>query len=227
MKDCTIIKNYRPITVLNTDYRLYTSILCARLLRVLGPVVRAHQLAFLPGRLIDDNIRLVQALIDTYKEGAENYHILFLDQVKAYDRVFHEYLWACMQGLGMPRDFIRGIKMLTSEAEIVLNINGHISDRLIMHCDVRQGDPMSCPIYLIAIEPLLNCFGACPSISGVGVPRGGAVKAGTFADDMFMPYKNMPEIHQIQEVLRSYERASGSKVNWDKSVSMQVGQGTV
>ena len=53
------IKNYRPLTLMNTDYKLFTSILMRRLVRGLGDAIGLHQSAFIPGRLIDDNIRTV------------------------------------------------------------------------------------------------------------------------------------------------------------------------
>lgn len=59
--DCS---NYRPLIMLNVDYKIFSGIIATRLSKVLPSVIGPEQGAFLPGRLIDDNIRLVQATIN-------------------------------------------------------------------------------------------------------------------------------------------------------------------
>ncbi|RKF84129.1 LINE-1 retrotransposable element ORF2 protein [Golovinomyces cichoracearum] len=62
--DPTDCSNYRPLVMLNVVYKIFSGILAARLTKALGNITGHHQGAFLLGRLIDDNIRLVQLVID-------------------------------------------------------------------------------------------------------------------------------------------------------------------
>lgn len=97
-KDPTDLKGYRPLSLLNVDYKLYSIMLMHRLVNAINPVIGDQQYAFLRGRQIADNIKLVQCLIDRYELGdAGGLQLLFLDQEKAYDRVSHAYLWAILK----------------------------------------------------------------------------------------------------------------------------------
>lgn len=91
-KDPTDLKGYRPLSLLNVDYKLYSIMIMHRLVHAINPVIGDQQYAFLRGRQITDNIKLVQCLIDGYEIGEEEgLQMLFLDQEKAYDRVMTIY----------------------------------------------------------------------------------------------------------------------------------------
>jgi exonuclease III len=101
------LSTYRPLTILNADYKLLTEILMRRLLRAFKHTIGPEQFAFIPGRLIDDNIRTVQAVIDTYRDQTDDgIYLLFLDQEKAYDRVSRRYLWKSLRKMGIPGKLI-------------------------------------------------------------------------------------------------------------------------
>ena len=93
------IRNWRPITLLNTDYKIISKILANRLKKVLPKIIHADQKGFVPGRNIQDANRLIQDLIkytdDEDLEGA----IIFLDQEKAFDRVEWGWVDACLKNL--------------------------------------------------------------------------------------------------------------------------------
>lgn len=83
-KDATTLASYRPITLLNCDYRILARLLCSRLAGPLCSVVDPTQTAFLPGRWIGDNVLYhleeVQYLEETGTEGC----VVMLDSEKAY-----------------------------------------------------------------------------------------------------------------------------------------------
>lgn len=62
----TDLKNYRPLSLINVDYKIYIEILMQRLVRSLDEVIGDYQYAFLPNRLIDDNVRAIQAIMSMY-----------------------------------------------------------------------------------------------------------------------------------------------------------------
>lgn len=90
-KDRRILDNLRPITLLNTDYKILSGVIAARLKEGISSIISETQSGFLKGRLIHNNIRLVLDLLDYNQMVQERGFILFLDFYKAFDSVEHFY----------------------------------------------------------------------------------------------------------------------------------------
>lgn len=112
---------------MNVDYKIFTEILMQQLVRALDSVLRPHQSVFLPERLIDDNIHIIQYLIATHRTAEEEIDLVFLDQEKTYDCVSHHFMWAALRRLGVLNVFINWVKTLYKDAKIRIYINGHTS----------------------------------------------------------------------------------------------------
>lgn len=90
--DPRLPSNYRPITLLNTDYKIYTKSLAMKLAEVAPKLVHESQAGFIPGRNIFDHVKLSKMMINYAEATEENGVIVALDQEKAYDRISHDYL---------------------------------------------------------------------------------------------------------------------------------------
>lgn len=224
-KDPTDLKGYRPLSLLNVDYKLYSIMLMHRLVNAVNPVIGDQQYAFLRGRQIVDNIKLVQCLIDRYKLGdTESLQLLFLDQEKAYDRVSHAYLWAILEKFGVPNEGIRMIKALYMGRKTNVYVNGFKSEPIEILSGVGQGDPISCPLFDISIEGFALLLHAS-AISGVTIGSK-RISSIMFADDTVVP-STMENVErdaiETNSCLVTYGAASGSKVNYPKSTVLIVG----
>ena len=96
-KDREDIRNYRPITLLNLDYKLMTKALCNRMGPVMNYITSKRNTGFVPGRFIVENpqfLRMVQAKIleDHQKYPEVGGAFVFLDMEKAFDRVSWDFL---------------------------------------------------------------------------------------------------------------------------------------
>ena len=105
-KDRRDIANYRPITLLNSDYKLLTKILALRLASSAPHIIHENQAGFIPGRVITDQIRLTQMILHYAEATEENGVIVALDQEKAYDKIAHDYLWLTLDKYGLPPSFV-------------------------------------------------------------------------------------------------------------------------
>lgn len=90
--DRTQLQNWRPITLLNTDYKILTKALTNRLKHTLSFLVHTDQTACIPGRTINDNLRLIQDAITYANEMNIPLALISVDQLKAFDRVSHTFL---------------------------------------------------------------------------------------------------------------------------------------
>ena len=80
-------KNYRPISLLNVDYKIATRAISGRLLGVIGSIVGSDQTCGIPGHTISENLTLIRDLIEYADRADLPLALLSLDQEKAFDRV--------------------------------------------------------------------------------------------------------------------------------------------
>lgn len=214
---------------MNVDYKLFTDILMQRLTTALGEVIGSQQSAFLSKRLIDDNIRTVQYLIAKHGTSARpdrrqpGLAIVFLDQEKAYDRVSHEFLFAVLARFGVPEEYISWVRLLYQNAKIKVFVNGYTGEVLWVRFGVRQGDPLSCVLFVAVIEGLARYIALNPDTPGVQVGNG-LLKTTMYADDTTVIVRTQAEADPLMAFLEVYCKATGAKLNWFKSYILHVGE---
>lgn len=109
-KDRRDMRNYRPITLLNCDYKILTRILTMRLKEVMHEIVSPENTGFSPGRFIGENsilTKLIQAYLDEEDEPGA---LVFIDMEKTFDRVSWEFMHKALEALGFGPDFKRFIR---------------------------------------------------------------------------------------------------------------------
>jgi hypothetical protein len=153
-KDPTEISNYRPITLLNTDYKLLTKVLALQLSESVHHLIHPDQAGFIPRRSIFDHIRLANMIINYAELTEEDGVIVALDQEKAYDKIHHDYLWDTINAFDLPKPFTKVVRALYKNVHTVVAINRIMSELYLVTRGVRQGDPLSCSLFDLAIKPL-------------------------------------------------------------------------
>jgi hypothetical protein len=101
-KDHIDISNYRPITLLNTDYKTLTKALALQLMNNLESMIHPDQAGFIPKRSIFNQIRLASTIISYAEATEKNGTLVALDQEKAYNKIKHDYLWAMLNKFNLP-----------------------------------------------------------------------------------------------------------------------------
>ena len=217
--------NWRPLSLINTDAKLFTKIITLRLQRHLDTLVSPIQTGFAPGRLIADNGTAMQAFLEhcnrTKTKGAG---ILF-DQEKAYDRVHPDYLRAVMTKMNIPSQLVKSICSLFFETHVNLNMNGFLAEPFIQHRGLRQGDPLSPLLFNLAFEPLLQAILACPDIKGFQMnttPLAPPLKDMAYADDLGAFVKTAAEWKALKEIMETYSKASNARLNLQKTVAFSL-----
>ena len=126
-KDRMEISNYRPITLLNTDYKLLIKVLTHQLLDSIEIMIHNDQTGFISKRSIYNNIRLAKTILKYTELTKENRAIVTLDQEKVYDKIRHNYLWTTLEKFQVPSNFIKTVKTLYINAHTHVVINGKLS----------------------------------------------------------------------------------------------------
>ena len=214
--------NYRPITVLNTDYRVLTKALTLRLQPHMDAAIDREQTAFLTSRLIGENICLLQSLPSWLSAQQRSAVVAFVDFRKAYDTLDRSFILRCMEVMGVPAGFRQWVQLLLSGTEASTCVNGFQSTPLLTHAGVRQGCPLSPLLYLFVGQALLSWLKQC----GVGIALDGStLTAVQFADDIkiFLADLTPATVDRLQQALLTFARASGQHTNLDKSQLLPVG----
>jgi ribonuclease HI len=223
-KDPTEISNYRPITLLNTDYKLLTKVLAIQLIDDLEKMIHKDQAGFIPKRSIYNNIRLAQTIIKYTELTNENGAIVALDQEKAYDKIRHDYLWSALERFNVPQTFIQTAKTLYQHAHTRVAINGMLSQPFKITRGVRQGDPLSCALFNLAIEPLACKLREDPDLEGLKIPGiEEKIIVSMFADDTNLYLRSNDRMDHVHEILDEWCRASGAKFNIEKTEIIPLG----
>src|SRR5882757_9642156 len=222
-KDKREIQNYRPITLLNTDYKTYTKILANRLREVAPKLIHKNQAGFMPKRSIYNQTKIVELMLRWSENAQCKGAIICLDQEKAYNRIDLNYLWRAMQAFEFPESFITKIRNLYTKASTAIRLNGFVSELFDVRRGVRQGDPMSCLLYNLAIEPLIENIRSSP-LEGFRINDNlTRVLVKVYADDttIFLGPRDNPA--DLQKCLDLFCEASTARFNDTKTEVIPMG----
>lgn len=220
--DLKEIKNYRPVSLLCSDLKLFSKALAIRLRNVVGQVIHHDQTYCVPNRSIFDNVYLIRDILDVSRLLDIDTGLISLDQEKAFDRVEHSYLWRTLEEFGFSSGFIAMIRVLYQDVESVLKINGSLSAPFKIKRGIRQGCALSGMLYALAIEPLLVKIRE--RIEGWTIPCSGAnFKLSAYADDIIVLVKGQSDLDLLKEIIDNFGVISSAKVNWSKSEAIASG----
>ena len=161
----------------------------------------------------------------TFAEVTEsNGSIIALDQEKAYDKIDHNHLWKTLDAFNLPKLFTQTVQTLYKDAHTIVAINGELSSSFKVTRGVRQGDPLSCFLFDIGIEPLACLIRSDPNISGYRIPGlDEKVAVNLFADDTVLYLNEEDSFDDTQKTLDKWCRVSGAKFNKEKTEIIPIG----
>ena len=220
------IKNYRPITLLNCDYKILTRILCKRMQKVMHEVTSIENTGFCPGRFIAENSQLTKLLQAYLDEEDLPGAFIFLDMEKAFDRVSWSFLHRALKELGFGARFRKWISLLYDEHNAprrYLRINGYTGPRFEIKSGVAQGCPLSPLLFLCVAEALTRAVNANNKIKGITV-KGHEIKLSQFADDTKLTLRDAKgSWSAAKKTIEQYCKASGQAVNIAKTEGLLCG----
>lgn len=224
--DIELLKNWRPISLLNTDYKIAAKVIATRLKHVLGSITHEDQTCGIPGRSIYENLFKLRDTVYNAHKHKQQMIMISLDQEKAFDRVDRDFLNKTMDKLNFGPSFKNWIKTLYKNANCAIINNGWMSDPVTLQRGLRQGCPLSPLLYVMIAESLGQAIRNDPSIKGVHIPgdNGKTDKISQYADDATLILKDGISVQRAFDVVNKYERGSGSKLNYEKSEGIYIGQ---
>lgn len=219
-KDRTDCSGCRPISVLNTDCKLYASILSKRLEAVMPFLIDEDQTGFIKHRQTHDNIRRALHTIHQIRKGKICSIMLSLDAEKAFDSVGWEFLFLVMNRFGFSKDFIRSIQTLYTSPTARIKVNGSLSNPISIQRGCRQGCPVSPLLFNLFIEPLAQAIRQETSLEGIYI-GGEEYKISLYADDVLVTVKDPgSSVPLLMDILKTYGQYSGYVINMHKTQAL-------
>jgi exonuclease III len=217
--DKELLKNWRPISLINCDIKLLTRILAFRLQNCISSIIHPSQTGFIRGRHIQDNCMMLYQILDHYREASDTGALIFLDQEKAYDRVDWCYLEKCLLAFGFGKNWITVIKGLYHCSFASVIVNNFECTRFPIMQGLRQGDPLSPLLYNIILEPFLSLLQK--ELIGVKLP-GQYFKSSAFADDILVGMSTIDDQQMLFNAIKLHEDACNAKLNIEKCETLHL-----
>jgi hypothetical protein len=216
------VKDLRSISLCNVLYKVVSKVLANRLKVVLPVIISPSQSAFVPDRLISDNILVAYEILHymrSKRRGKVGYAVVKLDTSKAYDRVEWLFLSDMMSRMGFSQVWIELIMKCVSTVRYKVKVNGSLTEEIIPEQGLRQGDPLSPHLFLSCAEgfsALLKKAENEGEIGGVKICHGApSISHLLFADDSLILVRANGEdaTKQLQYILDLYAECSVQVIN--------------
>ena len=124
------IQNWRPLSLLNTDYKIAAKSIANRIKRVLPKLIDADQTGFMKGRFVGENIRLIESLITYTASKNISSLLLFLEFEKAFDTLEWSFMRKVLMRYGFGKSLINWVNIFYNNIESCILNNGWISKLL-------------------------------------------------------------------------------------------------
>ena len=219
-KNPTRLKDYRPLTMLNADYKLLARVITERISMVLPKVL--HPMVVQPG-----GDRNITAALNDLRDAVSYYDLvqqpgclLSADIAGAFDNVRHDYLYEVLRRMGFGEEYIGIAKIMYEGGWSRVQVNGFLSKRFPVKKSIRQGCPMSAAFFAIVISPFIKYL----SSRLVGLTVGEVqFRASAYADDVKAILKDDKDVTTVQEVFQDFQEVSGLAVSPQKTVAIALG----
>ena len=221
-KDIRFLKNWRPISLLNTDYKILTKALATRLKTVLPSVIHSDQVAYLKGRYIGQNIRTIIDIMEYTKEKDIEGIIAFLDFEKAFDSVNWQVIDEALIAFNIGPAFRRWVKIVYTNISSCVTNCGYSSEHFNISRGVRQGCPLSAYLFIVVAEILSIKIRNNNNIKGITIGEQ-EIKVIQMADDTTNLLKDERSLEETLNILEKFYSYSGLKLNLSKCEAMWIG----
>lgn len=185
MKDPKLCSSYRPIALVNIDFKILTKILTLRLQPLLETIIDSDQTGFMPWRTTDVNLRTLYRNIHTHHVYKGSRTVAFLDIEKAFDTIEWPFLWELLRQMGFPLGFITWVQTIYNKPMSAAKLARRLSAFFQLHRGTRQGCPLSPALFAIAIESVAEALRISLNIQGLRI-GGLEERVALYVDDMLL-----------------------------------------
>lgn len=217
------LKNWRPLTLLDTVYKIASGTIANRLKTVLDYIINNDQTGFIKGRTIVENVRIIYDVMKFTEEHTIPGMLLLIDFEKAFDSLSWNFLYKCLKFLNFGESMQQWIKVFYKDISSAVIQSGYISTFFSVNRGCRQGDPLSPYLFIICAEFLAAKIRKNKAIKGITI-NNTEFLISQYADDTSIILDGTEQsLNQTLSELERFSRISGLNVNFDKTQLVWMG----
>nr|GEV66188.1 RNA-directed DNA polymerase, eukaryota, reverse transcriptase zinc-binding domain protein [Tanacetum cinerariifolium] len=226
-QDAKMVKDFRPISLVGSTYKIITKIMANRLSMVISDLVSDVQSAFVSNRQILDGPFILNELLSWYKFKKTKAMIFKVDFEKAFDSVRWDFLDDILYKFGFGTKWRGWIQGCLNSAMGSIIVNGSPTSEFKFHKGLKQGDPLSPFLFILVMESLHLSFNHILNaglFKGILINNSLTLSHLLYADDaVFIGKWDKSNLVTIVNVLKCFFLAYGLKINIHKSKLMGIG----
>lgn len=207
------INNYRPISLLATIYKVFSSLLLNRITTKIEERQPLEQAGFRSGFSTTDHIHAIEQLLEKFKEFNQPLYIGFIDYRKAFDTISHCAIWKALRSCNVETKYINIIKTIYSNSTSNVRLEKTGED-ITINRGVRQGDPLSPKLFIAVLENIFQNLDW--KYSGIWI-HGKHLSHLRFADDIVVFAKSPLELEKMMQDLNRESKKVGLHMNAEKT----------
>lgn len=214
------IGNYRPISLLQGLYKVFTGMLLKRLRIILDFNQPIEQAGFRPKFSTMDHIFTISQIIERYNEYGKTLYIAFIDYSKAFDSISHKALWAALESQGIQHGYITLLQNIYNNSKARIKMD-RLGKEFNIEKGVRQGDPISPNLFTAILERIFSKL----NWDNLGININGEyLNHLRFADDIIIISESHEQLEYMLRTLDEESRECGLHMNPEKTCLMTNGE---
>jgi len=154
--DRMLCSNYRPITLLNVVYKIFTILIHNKLSKIMEDKLEDCQMGFRANRSTIDNLFIVRQIIEKCHEFNIELHNVFIDYTQAFDTVFRDKIFKCLNHYEVPSKLMKLVAKTLQNTKARVKINQTYTEKFEISTGVKQGDPLSATLFSIVIDDIIK-----------------------------------------------------------------------
>ena len=221
-KDRSFLDDWRPISLVNVDAKIMSKAIATRIKNALPNIIHHNQTGFIEDRYIGETVRSIFDIMDfTAKQDIPGL-LIFIDFRKAFDSLERNFLQRCLESFNFGPNFIRWVMTFYKNIQGCIINSGITSNYFTIERGVRQGDPLSLYLFVVAVETLAIAIRQNSMIKGITIDNK-ETKLLQYADDTTAVLSDINSAQTLSRLLDDFKKLSGLEVNLNKTEGMWIG----
>ena len=189
-------------------------------------LVSPEQTAYIKGRYIGENIRLLLDIIEYTQKRNKSGVLLFLDFRKAFDSLDWNFIQKCLIKLGFKNDFCKWVQVIYTDPEAFVKVNGFLSKSVKIKKGIRQGCPLSALLFILCTDMLARKLDSSEEVEGISFIHDNVtteVKCTQYADDTCIFLRDIAHVLPCIDEVKLFSSVSGLYLNLSKTEGLCIG----